>query len=96
MCRLGELLWNGKISKIQPNLDYLAYEGKYLVDQLYWIGPSNTTRAINGRGQVVVLSGDSILPVLCTSTAPFSNSTWQDTSERWQTVVKSNNESYTG
>jgi len=36
------------------------------------------------------------LPVLCTQTAPYSNSTFADVDKRWQVQVESNNETVTG
>jgi hypothetical protein len=96
---LSEQLWAPelKTASIQPNLDYLAYENEYPVDQQYWIAPSAAgPRAINGKGQVTAVSPHLHLPVLCTQTAPFSNSSYQDTSPEWQVTVHSNNEYITG
>jgi hypothetical protein len=96
---LGEQLWAPelKTASIQPNLDYLAYENKYPADQQYWIAPNTAgPRAINGKGQVLAVSPHLHLPVLCTQSAPFSNSSYQDTSPEWQVTVHSNNEYITG
>jgi hypothetical protein len=83
---------------IQPSLNYLSYEGKYADTQKYWIA-SNVSRAktINGKGDIsFVVPGSQKLPALCTQSAPFSNSTYQDTNSRWQLTVKPNNEFLTG
>lgn len=104
---LGEQLWSPAFTKssIQPNLDYLTYEGKYPADQLYWIASNGAqTQAISGTGVISNVSSHLHLPVLCTQSAPFSNSSYvgqdeihtQDTSERWRVTVHSNNEYITG
>jgi hypothetical protein len=81
------------------SLDYLIYEGKYPASQYYRIAPLGSHCQIVGTNAVVrnvdcQSLGD--LPVLCTQTAPFSNSTYQNTSSQWQVEVGSNNEYITG
>ncbi|KAH6672076.1 cholinesterase [Halenospora varia] len=97
---LGEKLWDVSGASIQSNLDYLTLEGKYDADQLYWISSSGTTaRAIDGKGQISdtrTFSPHSRLPALCTQSAPFSDSSAQNSSEKWQVTVHSNNEYITG
>ena len=100
---LGEQLWSPelKTSSIQPNLDYLTSGGQFSADQQYWIASTrNTSRAIDGHGNIAntstTLSAYLQLPVLCTQSAPFSNSTYQNTSSQWQVTVHSNNEYITG
>ncbi|KAN0105826.1 cholinesterase [Hyaloscypha variabilis] len=100
---LGEQLWSPELntSSIQANLDYLTSQGKYAADQQYWVASiSNTSRAIDGYGNVAnttsTLSSHRILPALCTHSAPFSNSTYQNTSAIWQVTVHSNHECLTG
>ncbi|KAI9050625.1 hypothetical protein LZ554_005784 [Drepanopeziza brunnea f. sp. 'monogermtubi'] len=96
---LGEQLWSPElsISGIQGNLEYLAYQEKYSDDQLYWIASNGSeARAVTGNGQLAVASPDSLLPALCTQSAPFSDISSQDTSSRWQVTVHANNEYITG
>lgn len=97
---LGERLWGPelKTSSIQSNLDYLTYEGKYHASQQYWISSDRSgVRVINGAGRVEAANHRKLeLPALCTQSAPFSNSTYQDTSSKWQVTIKSNNEYLTG
>lgn len=96
---LGEQLWGPELNtaSIQPNLDYLAYENKYPRNQQYWIAPDKAgPRAIDGSGQISGVKPYLNLPALCTQSAPFSNSTFQDTSPKWQVAVHSNNEYITG
>ncbi|KAG4430270.1 hypothetical protein IFR05_014249 [Cadophora sp. M221] len=96
---LGERLWSPelKTTSIQVNLDYLTYEGQYSADQQYFIAPrTEDPRVLTGKGKVKKASGSSKLPVLCTQTAPFSNATYKDNSERWQISIKSGNGIVTG
>jgi hypothetical protein len=91
---LGEQLWAPelKTANIQPNLDYLTFEG-CSADQKYLIAGS---RAIDGKGRISKADSNTRLPVLCTQSAPFSNSSFQDASSKWQVSVHSNNEYLTG
>ena len=96
---LGEQLWRPELrtASIQPNLDYLTYEAKYSASQQYWIAPAKSgPRAIDGEGHIKAVNPHLDLPALCTQSAPFSNSTYQDTSPQWQVGVHSNNEYLTG
>ncbi|KAK2629552.1 hypothetical protein QTJ16_000372 [Diplocarpon rosae] len=101
---LGEQLWSPELSNasIQVNLDYLAYQGKYSPDQEYWIAPSGSDRrTIDGKGEIAknttaTFNSHARLPALCTQSAPYSNSTHDDTSLKWQVTVHSNGEYITG
>lgn len=96
---LSERLWAPelKTASIQPNLDYLTYQGKSGTNDLYWIAPKGSQpRAISARGRLVNAPANTNLSVLCTQTAPFSHATTNDVSEKWQVTVKSNNEHLTG
>jgi predicted GIY-YIG superfamily endonuclease len=78
-------------------LEYLVYQGKYTANQRFWAASHDRKpSAINARGQIKSASKDEKLPVLCTQTAPYTNSTFQDTSSKWQVNVRSNNELITG
>lgn len=64
---------------------------------MYWIAPDGeTSRSINIQGDIVKVADDAVLPAICIHTAPFSNETTQDTSEKWQVKVKANNEDLIG
>lgn len=96
---LGEQLWSPELetASIQSDLDYLVYEGKVDNSSLFWIASlDGKTRAVGVSGDVVVVDPENDLSVLCTQSAPFSNTTWQDPDQRWQVTVHSNNEYYTG
>ncbi|KAI1121563.1 cholinesterase [Nemania abortiva] len=96
---LGEQLWSPKsgISSIQRSLDYLRYSRNYSGLAKFWIGPESLSgQAIDINGRVSRTSKALELPVLCTQSAPFSNETSQDTNEKWQVTIHSNNEYLTG
>lgn len=96
---LGERLWspaNGSAS-LGANLNYLAYSQDTHSSRQYWVAPQGKiNRAIDSSGHVSWPGPMSQLPVVCTQSAPFSNETAKDTSERWQVTVHSNNEYLTG
>jgi len=97
--KLGESLWRSGYSskKIQSDLDYLVYQGKYTQSQRFWTAADHRKPStINANGQIKSASTNEKLPVICTQTAPYSNITFQDTSAKWQVAVNSNNEYLTG
>lgn len=96
---LGEQLWSPelKTSSIQTNLNYLKYNEDADDFSQYWIASkSNISRAINANGLIAEVKSYLELPVLCTQSAPFSNESVKDTSEKWQVTVESNDEYLTG
>ncbi|KAI0841602.1 alpha/beta-hydrolase [Hypoxylon sp. FL0890] len=96
---VGEQLWSPelKISNIQSSLNYLKLIASDLSSSQFWIASKNrSTQAIDMDGRISPAKPDAKLPVICTQSAPFSNETSQDTSERWQVKVTSNNETLTG
>lgn len=96
---LGEQLWSPELgtASIQVNLDYLKYQQKADDASQFWIASSeDKARAIGSSGSVTFVDSGLRLPALCTQSAPFSNQSVQDTSDRWQVKVHSNNEDYTG
>lgn len=97
---LGEQLWSPelKTASIQPNLDYLKYQGKIGDSTLLWIGSANNeSRAIGASGKVTDVDAGLRLPALCTQTAPFATASSQpNTDAQYQVSVHSNNEDYTG
>ncbi|KAJ5694703.1 hypothetical protein N7536_005115 [Penicillium majusculum] len=97
--KLGESLWgtNSSYRDIQSDLDYLVFQGKYTRDQRFWTTLDHRKLStIDTTGRVNKASADEELPVLCTQSAPFSNSTFQNTSAQWQVTVHSNDEYLTG
>ncbi|KAK5625615.1 hypothetical protein RRF57_001331 [Xylaria bambusicola] len=99
-CReLGEELWSPEmgLSSIRKNLDYLEYMEEYDKWQRFWIKPGQSTaRTIDTAGHVSSTPEAVELPALCTHSAPFSNETYQDKSEKWQVQIRSNNDYITG
>ena len=96
---LNEELWSPDLgtASIQPNLDYLVYEGRAEKDSSFWIAAqSNQTRALSASGNVTAAEPGQELGVLCTQSAPFANSSSTDTSAKWQLSVHSNNEELVG
>ena len=96
---LGEQLWSPelKTSSIQPNLDYLVYQGRAERTTQFWIATlGEEPRVISASGHVSPASSKLNLPVLCTQSAPYSNDSVADTSAKWQVAVRSNNEDLTG
>lgn len=96
---LSEDLWSPDLgtASIQPNLDYLVYEGRAEKDSSFWVAAqSNQTRALSASGNVTIADPEQELSVLCTQSAPFANSTSTDTSAKWQVSVQSNNEELVG
>ncbi|KAJ5085844.1 hypothetical protein N7532_010615 [Penicillium argentinense] len=98
---LGEAIWSvdAGYSAIEYNLDYISFQGKFLAgsSQRYWIAPVHgTPSTIDANGRVKKASPKEPLPVLCTQNAPYSSTSSQDTSPKWQVSVHSNNEQITG
>ncbi|KAH8674144.1 Alpha/Beta hydrolase protein [Xylariales sp. PMI_506] len=98
---LGEELWSPEkytTADIQTNLNFSSYNGGAISpQQQYWVAPQGSTgRCIGQSGHVSSSNPSQELPVLCTQSAPFSNSTGADSSEKWQVTVQSNNEYLTG
>lgn len=97
---LSEDLWSPELlgsASIQPNLDYLVYEGKVAEDSIFWVAAgSNQTRALSASGKATTAQSDQELSVLCTQSAPFASSASTDTSTEWQVSVYSNNENLVG
>lgn len=78
----------------QRNLDYLALRTNLSSDARFWISDART---ITVKGEVGPAPDPAAsLPVLCTQTAPFSNETFQDVSDRWQISVTANGETLIG
>jgi hypothetical protein len=97
---LGEELWAPELetASIQENLNYLFYQGTAKAETLFWIaaGSDGQNRAIDTGGNVSDVDSGLRLPVLCAQSAPYSNATFTDTSEKWQISVHSNNQDIVG
>lgn len=60
--------------------------------QRYWISKSSDScRSINATGNIAILPCNTKLAVLCTQSAPFSNSSYADNSTSWQVQTVLNN-----
>jgi hypothetical protein len=97
--KIGETLWGADSSykNIQNDLDYLVFQGKYTRNQRFWTTSDHRKLStIDTNGRVNKAPANERLPVLCTQSAPLSNSTFQDTSAQWQVTVHSNDEYLTG
>ncbi|CAG8083947.1 unnamed protein product, partial [Penicillium nalgiovense] len=97
--KIGETLWGAGSSykNIQNDLDYLVFQGKYTRNQRFHTASDHRKLStIDTNGRVNKASAHEKLPVLCTQSAPLSNSTFQDTSAQWQVTVHSNDEYLTG
>ncbi|KAK4443943.1 Alpha/Beta hydrolase protein, partial [Podospora aff. communis PSN243] len=96
---LGEQLWSpsSNLSLVQPNLDYLLFQGKINATARFWVQGINAGfTAIDSTGKAGQADPASLLPALCTQTAPYSSKGVQDTSEKWRVEVKANNQTLTG
>ncbi|CAJ2510094.1 Uu.00g059940.m01.CDS01 [Anthostomella pinea] len=96
---LGEQLWSPESAavNIQSNLNYIKFADLAQGYSQFWIASTNSTpRCIDINGQTALANSSLWLPVLCSQTAPFSNETFQDASEKWQVTLQSNNEYITG
>lgn len=96
---LSEELWSPEqgTASIQRSLDYLLYEGVANNDTKLWIAAQDDRmRAVDVFGNVSMVPSGSELPVLCTQSAPFTNTSYTDTSTEWQVSVHSNNEDLVG
>ena len=91
---LSEALWYPSGSN-DDFLKYLAYEGN---PGPYWIAGRQGSRCgtFTADGVRSVQKCQTLLPALCTQSAPLSNLTYADNSTQWQTTVKSGEKSWTG
>lgn len=67
--------------------------------QLYFVaghGRKGACQAITTSAQIVSVSCNTVLPALCSQSAPLSGMNYSDTSARFQTQVSSGNAVYTG
>jgi len=93
---LGESLWSPSKQNynagLNSSLSYEVYAGRYGNGQLFWVAsdaPSSRHHkqectAIDVHGTCHNVQCHQNLPALCTQSAPASNSTFSDTSNRFQ------------
>ncbi|KAK4165334.1 putative cholinesterase [Cladorrhinum sp. PSN259] len=97
---LGEQPYSGsKSSKgIKPLLDYLKHEGRATPSSQFWVaGSGSSQKVINTSGVTTQQkSKKDTLQGLCTNKAPFSDGSFQDTSNKWQISLDVNNQTLTG
>ncbi|KAI1771328.1 alpha/beta-hydrolase [Hypoxylon cercidicola] len=96
---VGEQLWSPELGagSIQKVLNYIQHVASDLGLEQFWIAPEDqSARTIKTDGHISLVKSPAELPVMCTQSAPFSNDTFKDTSEKWQVAVQSNNETLTG
>ncbi|KAK6330470.1 hypothetical protein TWF696_003361 [Orbilia brochopaga] len=104
----SENLWSPEIQDftagVNNSLSYQAYLRKFSYSQQFWVADhidsstqtKTTCRAIDLAGKARVLGCDRLLPALCAHSAPLSNGTFWDTSERYQVTAKNGENSLTG
>ncbi|KAK5997691.1 Venom carboxylesterase-6-like protein [Cladobotryum mycophilum] len=95
------LLLDGPVTNQAASLACAALH-ESLVDPIDYPPPSSLGVCLRSElnlayaGIVTIITCNAQLPVLCTQTAPFSNSTYADNSEKWQVQTKSGSQNITG
>ncbi len=101
---LGETPWrpeNGSFTTaLQHALSYRRFQGLAPAGQQYWVGKQQVEddgcRAIDALGNVTGVDCQRELPMLCSQSAPVSNSSAADTSDAWRVVQAVNGTLMTG
>ncbi|KAK6529543.1 hypothetical protein TWF281_008714 [Arthrobotrys megalospora] len=104
---LSEGLWSPELQSftagVNNSLSYQAYLRKFSYSQQFWVADSNpaskpkdTCRAIDLAGKVRPLDCGRLLPALCTHSAPISNVSFTDISEKYRVGVSTGNQKLTG
>ncbi|KAI6258165.1 hypothetical protein MCOR27_000983 [Pyricularia oryzae] len=97
---LNATLWPGakrEISASQSSIRALLRQQEEPEASGYWIrADGDRTLALNPQGNVVSADGSSLLPVLCTRSAPIPTAKKQDTLRTWLVGVDANNETTVG
>ncbi|KAL2122949.1 hypothetical protein VTJ04DRAFT_3404 [Mycothermus thermophilus] len=108
--KLGESLWKppvrpggrfkrgGASSSSLPFGDYLKYTGTASASSRFWVSSDSGSNVVNTSGKLskVPTTSNERLPGFCTNSAPFSNTSFQDTSSKWHIDVEVNNQILTG
>ncbi|WYZ40144.1 hypothetical protein EsH8_IV_000485 [Colletotrichum jinshuiense] len=94
---LGEELWSPESNNTQRILDILDFQEPDIDLTAIWVASTSANpKTINLKSNISFAEPFASNPVLCMHTAPFSNGVSQDTSERWQVTIPSNNEDVLG
>ncbi|KAK6511582.1 hypothetical protein TWF481_000497 [Arthrobotrys musiformis] len=104
---LSEGLWSPELQSfaagVNNTLSYQAYLRKFSYSQQFWVAdadpatkPKDTCRAIDLAGKVRPLDCNRQLPALCSHSAPLSNFSYWDTSEKYRVTVSSGSQKITG
>ncbi|RVD83275.1 uncharacterized protein DFL_007669 [Arthrobotrys flagrans] len=104
---LSESLWSPELQSftagVNNSLSYQAYLRKYSYSQQFWVAdaepaskPKDTCRAIDLAGKVRPLDCNRLLPALCSHSAPLSNYSFSDTSEKYRVTVSAGSQKITG
>ncbi|KAF3313101.1 hypothetical protein TWF173_006275 [Orbilia oligospora] len=104
---LSEGLWSPELESftagVNNSLSYQAYLRNFSYSQQFWVAdaqpaskPKNTCRAIDLAGKVRSLDCNRLLPALCSHSAPLSNITFTDTSEKYRVTVSTGKHKITG
>ena len=106
---LGEQLWCSSDQSFHAGLNsslwYEVYAGRVASEQLFWTADDSGHAWRHGRAHCLAMypSGETnrvhcntLLPALCTQTAPGSNATFADTSQTYQIVQSTGSQSLIG
>ncbi|KAF3903553.1 Neuroligin-3 [Arthrobotrys entomopaga] len=99
---LSEPLWSPELQDftagVNNSLSYQAYLRKFSYSQQFWVADNahDTCRAIDLAGKVRVLDCSRTLPALCAHSAPLSNISFWDDSEKYRVSVKTGDQTVTG
>ncbi|CZR63589.1 related to cholinesterase [Phialocephala subalpina] len=99
---LGEQLWSPESQDFKTGLNnslsYQTFLDKVPSSQLFWVSPNQaqSCRALDFKGHLSEVSCTAWLPTICTQSAPFSNSTYANTSSPLQLTLNAGNQTLTG
>lgn len=98
---LGETLLDPEAQDFSLGLDrslaYQVYQGNYAKGQLFWVATGGKgCRSIDARGKTQLVACSKKLPALCTQSAPIPNSTFTDTSAKFQVAQQVGKQTLTG
>ncbi|KAK6193953.1 hypothetical protein LQW54_011954 [Pestalotiopsis sp. IQ-011] len=100
--QLSESIWDLSAqfdAGLNTSISGLLFDGDITKDQLFWISSdqdADDCQGINTSGHAQRVDCESELPVLCTQSAPVSNSSYSDTSAKWQITHPVANSTFTG
>ncbi|ETS76853.1 hypothetical protein PFICI_10727 [Pestalotiopsis fici W106-1] len=101
--QLSETIWSPDSAHFNAGLDNSilrqVYVGNIAKDQLFWVARNQNDgncQGIDTNGHAHSLDCESQLPVLCTQSAPVSNSSHSDTAVKWQITHNVAGSTFTG